>query len=213
MITETPYPKSIIMSHTTVCTYRCIFCSTTQQFGYGPGLIKPIFLSFEKIEDIFKNFNNITQADMGGSGELLLHPDFYNIIQILIDKNIPFNFSTNGEHLVEKKQEILCQSPLKYINFSLNSLNPETKKMLSGGEGNFDLVMKHFKDFSKKPRNYEVHISMVVNRYNFKEMPDFVEFGIAHEVDRIGFFGLSPQVPYPEGLSLLGDEESFHKFI
>jgi len=205
-----PYPKNIILSHTTVCSYQCIFCATTQQFGVGK--LTPIFLSFEKIKDIFQNFTEVYQADVGGSGELLLHPNFYDIIQLLKDKDIPFNFSTNGEHLTEEKQITLRDSPLKYINFSLNSLNPETKNFLSGGQGNFDLVMKHFKDFATKPRNYEVHMSMVVNRYNFREMPDFVKFGIKNNVDRIGFFGLSPQIQYPEGLSLLGDEEELSYF-
>jgi MoaA/NifB/PqqE/SkfB family radical SAM enzyme len=171
-----------------------------------------MFLSFEKIKDIFENFTEVAQADMGGSGELLLHSDFFKVIQLLIDKKIPFNFSTNGEHLTEEKQKILRQSTLKYINFSLNSLIPETKKMLSGDRGNFDLVMEHFKNFIKKPRQYEVHISMVVNRYNFREMPDFVHFGIEQGVDRIGFFGLSPQLQYPEGLSLLGNEEELLYF-
>jgi len=206
----TPYPKNIILNHTTVCSYRCIFCSTTQQFGVGK--LTPIFLSFDKIKDIFQNFTEVEQADMGGSGELLLHPNFNEIIQLLTDKKIPFNFSTNGEHLTEEKQKILKQSSLKYINFSLNSLIPETKKFLSGEQGNFDLVMSHFKNFVNKPRNYEVHISMVVNRYNFKEMPDFVQFGVDHGVDRVGFFGLSPVVPYPSGLVLLNNEEEIFYF-
>jgi MoaA/NifB/PqqE/SkfB family radical SAM enzyme len=171
-----------------------------------------MFLSFDKIKDIFQNFTEVEQADIGGSGELLLHPNFNEIIQLLIDKKIPFNFSTNGEHLTEEKQKILRQSTLKYINFSLNSLIQETKKMLSGNRGNFDLVMEHFKSFARQPRNYGVHISMVVNRYNFREMPDFVQFGINNGVDRIGFFGLSPQVPYPLGLSLLNDEEELMYF-
>lgn len=206
----TPYPKNIILSHTTVCSYQCIFCSTTQQFG--PGKLTPMFLSFDRIKDIFENFTEVSQADMGGSGELLLHPNFNEIIKLLNEKKIPFNFSTNGEYLTDEKQKILKESPLKYINFSLNSLIPETKNFLSGNRGNFDSVMKHFKSFVTKPRNYEVHISMVVNRYNFKEMPDFVQFGIDNGVDRIGFFGLSPQVPYPDGLSLLGNEEELSYF-
>jgi MoaA/NifB/PqqE/SkfB family radical SAM enzyme len=206
----TPYPKNIILSHTTVCSYKCIFCATTQQFG--PGKLTPIFLSFDKIKDIFQNFTEVEQADMGGSGELLLHPNFNEIIKLLTDKKIPFNFSTNGEHLTNEKQKILKESPLKYINFSLNSLISETKNILTDNTGNFDKVMEHFVNFVAKPRNYEVHISMVVNRYNFKEMPDFVRFGIKHGVDRIGFFGLSPQLLYPEGLSLFGDEEELSYF-
>jgi len=202
---NTPYPKKIIFNPGTICTYDCIFCGQ-------PRYSEPIIIPIERIKTIFNNFSEIDQADIGGTGELLLHPDFIKIIQFMTERKIPFNLATNGEYLTEEKEKILRESTLKYINFSLNSVNSETKKFLSGGRGDFDLVMKHFKSVNTKPRNYKVHISTVINRYNFKELPDFVQFGIDNGVDLIILKDLSLLFKYPKGLCLLNDEEEYFYF-
>lgn len=203
--TETPFPKYVIINIGSLCKYACIFCLNSK-------IKEHIYLSFFQIKDIILTFPEGTTVDLSGYGEAMLRPDFEDIIHWVTNKKIPFDLSTSGEPLTENLQDLLRKSSLRNINFSLNSVNPETKKILSGGRGDFNLVMKHFKSFVAKPRNYEVSITMVVNRHNFREMPDFVRFAIEHEVNWMGLHQLVNGIDYPKDLLLLDDEEEL-KFI
>jgi len=192
-----PYPENVIIDIGTICGYKCIFCSASQR--------PPQCLPFDAIKKIIGNFHKIKLLNIGGSGEFFFHPDIDKILTLITARRIPFLFSTNGEYLTNERQKMVRNSLLTSVNFSLNSLNPETKKILSGGTGDFDMVMSNFKNFVKQPRNYDVTISMVVNNYNYKEMPDFVQFGVDHGANKICLTQLAKSVSYPDGLVIPND--------
>ena len=204
---EVPLPTYITVNVGSLCGYACIFCLNSRMKKE-----EHIHLSFSKLKEILPIFPENAIVDLSGYGEAMLRPDFSDIVRLVTDKKIGFTLSTSGEPLTEDLQNLLRQSTLQNINFSLNSLNPEIKKILSGGRGNFDLVMKHFKSFVTKPRKYLVSITMIVNRLNFREMPDFIRFGIEYGVERVGLHRLVGGIKYPENFTLLENEEEL-KFI
>lgn len=200
---QIPPPQLVCISVGSLCGYNCIFCSNPH--------IPTVIQSLDNITKILENFRNAEIIDISGFGELLIHPEFEQIIHLMTENKTPFSFITTGEDLTPDKQELLRNSSLKRMNFSLNSLNPETKKMLSGNKGNFEKVMNHFKSFVKKPRTYTVSISMVVCQYTFKEMPDFVRFGIEHGIETVVFHELHKR-KYPDGLELSYNDEEWKYF-
>jgi len=200
-------PKLVCISVGSLCGYRCIFCSNTHRDAKTQSL--------SNIIKILENFKKVEIIDISGFGDLLLHPEFEKIVSLMTENKIAFSFITTAENLTPDKQELLRNSSLFRINISLNSLNPETKKFLSGNCGNFDKVIKHFKDFVKKPRNYTVSISMVVCSHTYKEIPDFVRFGIEHGVERIVLHRPHPPTnnfKYPIGFDLKYDDEEWKYF-
>lgn len=201
---NTPYPKMISISVGSVCGYRCIFCNNPHDGTKAQ--------SFENITKILENFKNAEIVDISGFGDLLLHPEFEQIVKLMTENNVAFSFITTAENLTPDKQEFLRKSSLRRINISLNSLNPETKKLLSGDVGDFDKVMRHFKEFVKKPRNYSVSISMVVCQHTFKETPDFVRFGIEHDVDAICLHQPLKGIVYPDNFDLTYSGEEWKYF-
>jgi len=200
----TPEPKLVCISVGSLCGYRCVFCSNKHN--------NTTIQSLDNIIKILENFKTAKVVDISGFGDLLLHPEFEQIVKLMTKNKIAFSFITTAENLTPDKQKLLRDSSLSRVNISLNSLNPETKKFLSGNCGNFDKVMEHFKDFVKKPRNYTMSISMVVCRHTFKETPDFVKFGIEHGVDSICLHQLLSGIKYPNDFELLGSEEEWGYF-
>lgn len=196
-------PSRITLCTNTTCGYKCIFCNNKN--------MKPILLSFEKIESFIRSFKSeeTEYIDISGYGDVFLHPNFNQIIQLLIDRKLKYSIITTGENLDVEKQKLMRDSPLKWINFSLNSLDKETKIMLSGGQGNFEQTIRNYESFVKKPRSYHVIISVIVNRYNFLEMPKFIEY--AHntgaEVVRLQEPILELSHIYPEGFGLKYDSK------
>lgn len=197
-------PKLVCISVGSLCGYRCVFCSNKQ--------IRTVIQPLDTFIKHLESFKTAEVIDISGFGDLLLHPEFEKIVELMTKNKIPFSFITTAENLTPDKQELLRNSSLFRMNISLNSLNPETKKFLSGNCGNFDRVMEHFKEFVKKPRNYIVSISMVVNRYNFRETPDFVRFGVEHGVNYIILHQLLSGIKYPNDFELLGSEEEWEYF-
>jgi MoaA/NifB/PqqE/SkfB family radical SAM enzyme len=170
-------------------------------------VIDKFTLSAETIKNILKDFDSLDFISIGGYGELLLHPEFEKVIQFTKEKKFPFVFSTNGEALTLDKQTILRESLLKGINLSLNSLNPQTHLFLSGNKGDLKKVMENLKEFSKKPRTYSITISMVVNRMNYKEMPDFVQLVHDLGLDMVKFIPPVNNISYSNEFSLLNNQE------
>lgn len=201
---KTPYPKMVSISVGSVCGYRCIFCNNPHTGSEVQ--------SVGNITRILENFKDAEIVDISGFGDLLLHPEFEQIGKLMTENKVAFSFITTAENLTPDKQELLRNSSLRRINISLNSLNPKTKKMLSGGEGDFYKVMRHFEDFVKKPRNYVISISMVVCRYTFKETPDFVRFGIKHGVDSVCLHQPLSGIQYPEGFNLTYNDEEWEYY-
>jgi len=193
-------PKNAVICTTSVCSYACIFCN-------NPRMKDHIHLPLDKFNDIIKLFTSETIVDISGFGDVFLHPNFKEMVESCTEKNIKLSIITTGENLTEDKQEILRKSSLHRIVFSLNSLNPETKKMISGNRGNIDNVLKNCKSMMLKPRNYQVTLSFIINNYNYMEMPDFVKFGIETEPNSIQFQKLVKEVSYPPNLELIETDE------
>jgi len=196
-------PKIIVICSGTMCSYKCIFCNNERMRKTNGTII----LSYEKIADLLRSFPDAKSIDISGYGDIMLHPEFKKIMELAIELRTPLDIITTGEYLNKENQELFKRSALRRINFSLNSIVPETKLFLSGGCGDFDTVMNNFKEFAKQPRNYQVAISMVVNRHNFREMPEFVRFGIKHGINAITLQNAVSEIPYPEGFALINDEE------
>ena len=194
----TPYPSTIYIGVGTVCGYNCIYCN-------NPRMLNKKSLRIGAIRNLLDEFPAATKCDVGGYGEFLLHPDFEEIVAMLTARNMPFSFSTNGQELAPWRQALLRRSSLWLANFSMNTFEPELHKFMSGGVSNFPEVLGNFSAFCFKPRSYKVNASMVVNRFNFREMPDFVAKAAHYGADSVRLSAPVREIEYPHGFDLVND--------
>lgn len=120
------------ISVTDRCNFRCIYCQSRESFKFLP---HSEILTYEEIEEIVR-----VACELGvkririTGGEPLVRKD----IEVLIERlsKIPgiedLSLTTNGYFLLEKA-EILKRAGLKRLNISLDSLNPEKFRKITGG--------------------------------------------------------------------------------
>jgi len=122
----------IRLSITDVCNYKCSYC-LPQGYKKNPGDMRS-FMSFEEISRLTKALSElgVSKIRLTG-GEPTVRKDFFDILRDLKqNSNIPkVTMTTNGYHL-DKIAKQLYEAGLDGINISIDSLDRETFKKLTG---------------------------------------------------------------------------------
>jgi len=122
----------IRMSITDVCNFKCGYCLPN---GYQVDKSdNRKFLQLDEIKRLAKCFSELGVCKIRiTGGEPTVRKDFFEIIKILkVESGIKkVVITTNGYHL-DKKAKLLVDSGLNGINISIDSLNPETFKNITG---------------------------------------------------------------------------------
>jgi len=204
--------KKIFLEFIYTCNYECIFCRTGKYDPTKILLLKDFknFESYIKIADLI----NIT-----GTGEITLHPEFNEIIKIMTNHNKKIEFSTNGSLLTDEKIKTLEESNISILNVSLNSLDPEIYKKLTGRD--LSIVLRNLdKLFNSKLKDKKLfdkskvylQCSFVINGYNFHEIKNFINFGMKYNIN-IKLGDLTASITdYDPGL-LLPDNQANRDFL
>ncbi|MFH0806009.1 MAG: radical SAM protein [Patescibacteria group bacterium] len=202
--------QNLCLDFTNVCNYRCIFCEASK---YEPIVLR--LADFKGIDDLIQR---AFYLDITGYGEVTAHPDFSEIVKLLTKYNKKFSIVSNGSFL-NKHIELLANSSMYLLNISLNTLNPDTYKLLTGGKGDLNLVLNNIRDFytysdkiiTTGKERFIRQFSFVITAYNFKEMFNFIDFASQYVTDniriRVVFRGLSPTLIYSKDLIPEDNEE------
>jgi cyclic pyranopterin phosphate synthase len=122
----------IRMSITDVCNFKCGYCLPN---GYQVDKSdNRKFLHLDEIRRLAKCFSELGVSKIRiTGGEPTVRKDFFDIIKVLkFDSGIKnVVITTNGYHL-DKKAKLLVDSGLTGINISIDSLNQETFKKITG---------------------------------------------------------------------------------
>jgi cyclic pyranopterin phosphate synthase len=122
----------IRLSITDVCNYKCSYC-LPQGYKKNPGDMRS-FMSFEEISRLTKALSELGVSKIRiTGGEPTVRKDFFDILKDMkLNSNIPkVTMTTNGYQL-DKIAHQLHEAGLDGINISIDSLNRETFKKLTG---------------------------------------------------------------------------------
>lgn len=154
----------------------------------------PIDMAFE----IMKEGHNLGSDRLHlTGGEVLLHPDFFKVLDQAVDLGFTsFFINTNGHLLDDKICSRLNTYPDLELTISLNG--PEEHHNAIRGEGAHAKALKGLEAaLSKKLR---VHVFTVVNKQNLKQIPHFFN-NLMKEYPKIGLLTLIQLRSGPEGES------------
>ena len=124
-----PYMR---LSITDVCNYKCTYC-LPQGYKKTPGDMRS-FMSAEEISRLAKVLSELGVCKIRlTGGEPTVRKDFFNILKDMKkNSNIPkITMTTNG-YCLDKIAKQLYEAGLDGINISIDSLNRETFKKLTG---------------------------------------------------------------------------------
>lgn len=161
-----------------VCNFKCNYCMPKSPvFCHDNDLLTP--MEFSSIVEKL-TFFGIDEVRLTG-GEPTLRSDLLEIVNELGKLNLKkISITTNGSKLAQFLPD-LSTGPVKSINISLDSLNRETFKKISGKD-EFDHTFLAI--LKSRDMGFKVKINMVVmNGINDHEIIDFVRFSEREKIE------------------------------
>ncbi len=127
---------------TSICNLKCSFCSTNAN---NPSMHPFVYeVEFDYLVDWVKHVVGFkgegVELNFDSVGEILTYKDFVKLVTVCSKiKGVSYaSMQTNGVLLAEKLVDSLYKAGVKRINLSINTLNPEKAKKLSG-TGSYDI--------------------------------------------------------------------------
>ncbi len=150
------------------CNLKCIYC-------HHEGEVNPEKeISTEMVVNVAR-----AAADLGvrslklTGGEPLLRRDLADLI-MQMPRDLNISLTTNGIFLAEQAKS-LAEAGLDRVNVSLDSLNSETYRAITGGrEGDLEKVLAGI-DAAKEAGLEPIKLNVVVLKKNEAEIPDMIE--------------------------------------
>jgi GTP 3',8-cyclase len=172
-------PKKLRISITDRCNMRCIYCMPQKEFAWRP---KDEILSYEEITRLAKIFVGlgVEKIRLTG-GEPLVRPQIEKLISSLskIEGVKKLSLTTNGL-LLGEKIDLLKDAGLRSVNVSLDTLNTDRFKSITGVDG-LKQVQASLK--TTKDAGFEVKINTVVMRgHNDSEVEDFARLAMTQNL-------------------------------
>jgi radical SAM protein with 4Fe4S-binding SPASM domain len=165
-------PIQIYLGLTQKCNRSCSFC-VSRSFD-------PAVLPLDTVRKLAEQLRDSVQVvALTGAGEALVHPHFWDAIEILAVgiPNVQFKMNSSGVGL-GKAAERLLQYPFRNITISLNAATPGTYGRFIGG--GFDRVVESIHQLvvararSASGGDLRLTISMVLMKSTVSELPDLV---------------------------------------
>jgi pyruvate-formate lyase-activating enzyme len=181
-----------------LCNARCEFCSA----WLANAEPMPVGL----IDGVKDALPYLSEIDLVGWGEPLIHPELDGILEKLRDYCDPrarISLTTNGVHL-KKWAPKLLEAGVSDISISIHAARPETHEDLMGlAKGSFARVIEGIEQiaaYRAEGRKIRLSMTFIVTRQNLEEIPEFVALGERLQVDQLFFRTLKPQTMNEEDM-------------
>lgn len=199
-----PFNKvDLFLTLSTVCNYNCVFCNRD---------VKKEIVHLKEIFRFEELIQHARMVDITGYGEITIHPDFPELLKKFSSLKVPIRFVTNGSRLNEKLSDLILQSEIEEIVFSINSLSSEIYKKMHGNTANLEATLNNLEYLLLRKPKFPVLLSFVMTAWNFKEIPDIINYAKKHErqIASITLMGLTPTLKqmYPQDIIIEDTKEN-----
>jgi len=179
-------PFLIVWNFTNKCNLRCKHC---YQDASHP---LPGELTLEEKLNVVGQLDRVgVQLIALSGGEPTIHPDFLRIVEEGSRRGIYMAVATNGTRFSNMGfVERALKAGLKYVEVSLDSVNPEIHDEIRGVKGAWEETIRGVKNLVKM--NVSVGLAMTVTKLNYREIEDMVKLGEELGVKRVIFFNFIP---------------------
>lgn len=177
LIHRKEFPRRILFEMTSICNVLCSMCPRNDLRRPSKHIDTDLYL--KGVEEI--NSHGVDGLWLYCLGESLMHPDFRKIIRFLEGKDNlrTIWFSTNGHLMNDSNIRFILDSPIVFLNYSLNATSSETYKRVNP-KGDFDVILDNLKRLIKQKQGLRgtapfVHLQMIEMEYTGHEIQGFME--------------------------------------
>jgi molybdenum cofactor biosynthesis enzyme MoaA len=186
-------PSYIADGISTKCNIQCNFCYGT----YMKNKACDNDMTNKVKEYIKNNTERVRMLEFCTEGEPFIHQHVKEVMKSARNnESIGFYFTSNLTHIDDETKSLLKEINIVKLHGSINAAKKETYDK-SIKNGNWENVMKNLDYFidlkEKRNKNMWIQISIVVTNQNYKDLIDFVRFGIGKNLNEIIIY---PMVEY-----------------
>lgn len=160
-------PYYLRITATPNCNLECVYCNPKKEYA-------KYYMSDNELLDSIKAayYQGIRTVHFTG-GEPTIRPKFVNLVRRIREMGITtINITTNGV-ILGSMIDKLKDAGVTGVSISLDSLNPEVVKSITG----YDVFLDVYNAIIRSCELFEeVVVNMVVLHQNFDEIKEFVEF-------------------------------------
>lgn len=170
------------------CNLRCQMCPV--QFREdGPPYGPPAFMDFEAFRQLIDQFPNLTELQLQGLGEPMMHPRFFDMVAYAAGKGVVVGTNSNLTLLNARRAELCVTSGLRDLHVSIDGATAETYERIRV-RAHFDRILANLEGLldarsrlgSETPRLRMVVVAM---RRNLHEFPDLVRLAKRLTIDAV----------------------------
>lgn len=175
---EYSYDKPFILELelTRRCNLRCVHC-------YAHADDQPFSgeLSTDEIVAVLTEGQRIGIRELSlTGGEVMLHDDFFAIIDEGIRRDYGVRFVTNATLLTRALLAELCQRPIKLITISLDGISPASHERIRG-RGNHAAALSAIEQL--KDAGFHISIITAFSRLNVDEFDALLDYCVDRRID------------------------------
>jgi MoaA/NifB/PqqE/SkfB family radical SAM enzyme len=186
--TAVPLPSFVQIEPVGQCNLRCQMCPIQFRTD-GPPNGPPAFMPFETFTRLVDQLPSMTELQLQGLGEPLMHPRFFDMVAYTVARGIEVSTNSNLTLLNPARAERLVRSGLHRLQVSIDGATPATyerirvrsswERVIANLEG---LIATKRRLKSRLPR---VTIVSVVMRQNLDELADVVRLAARVGVESV----------------------------
>lgn len=179
-------PRHVQLEPTNRCNQRCIMCPRNEKdydSGFGD-------MSFDNYLKVLDQIPTITNLQINGLGEPLLHPKIFEMIKAAKERGIKVSMNSNAVLINSKdKAEELVKSGLDILKVSMDTVRPEVYREIRGVD-NLEQAISAIKLIieargeRKKP---QVWFNSIILEQNYQEIGEILKLGEELGVDLVRF--------------------------
>ena len=172
------------------CDQRCKHCYIFSEDNNKPLLT----MQYDDVEKVLENclemcekFNRKPYFSITG-GDPILHPNFWQILELLKEKNLDYSILGNPFHLTDDVCESLHKLKCRQYQLSLDGLK-ETHDYFRK-PGSFDITLE--KIHTLHDNGVKASIMTTVSKTNINEITGIIDTVVEHEADLFSFSRYCP---------------------
>lgn len=175
----------ILLWITDRCNLRCRMCG--DQWRADQQMLRHS-LSLVQIQGIVQAAVRLrTMIISITGGEPLLHPEIYQILDLIRDAGIAAHMCTNGTLLTDERVAKLAQSSLKSVSISIDSSTPWLHDQLRGMDGAFQQTVAGISRLRAAMPGLRINVNCTISKINVGTIGELVSLVKDLGCDKISF--------------------------
>jgi MoaA/NifB/PqqE/SkfB family radical SAM enzyme len=170
------------------CNLRCQMCPI--QFRRdGPPHGPPAFMDFGLFTRLLDEFPGLTELQLQGLGEPMMHPRFFDMVSLAAGRGIKVSTNTNLTLLNDRRAELCVASGLGELHASVDGASAEVYERIRV-RAHFDRILANLTRLIEARRRLgsetpRVRMVVVAMRQNLHEFPDLVRLAHRLSIDSV----------------------------